>query len=79
MGYHHCPIEPSDWSDGPDDEGEPCPDCVDGVVNREAMRIDGIDYPAIVDQRCETCEGNGVIYPEPYEPYDPDYFDCEGY
>lgn len=73
MGYHHCPIEPNDWSDGPDDDGGPCPDCVDGVVNREVMQIDGIDYPAIDNQQCETCEGTGVIYPGLHGPYDSEY------
>ena len=73
MGYHHCPIEPSDWSDGPDDENQICPDCEEGKVNREAMTIDGIGYPAIVGQRCETCDGQGFIEIEPYEP---DWDDC---
>jgi len=51
VSYHHCPIEPSDCSDGQNDpEDEGCPDCVDGKINRDAMTIDGIVYPAIVDQ-----------------------------
>tara|TARA_B110000503_G_C6926232_1_gene320820 strand:- start:366 stop:575 length:210 start_codon:yes stop_codon:yes gene_type:complete len=62
MGYHHCPIEPNDWSDGPDyQEDKDCPDCDNGRVNREAMTIDGVCYPAIVDQKCETCDGCGTI------------------
>ena len=70
MGYHGCPIEPSDWSDGPDDgEYRECPDCVEGRVNREAMTIDGIAYPAIVDEKCETCDGSCFV-----ETYEPDYW-----
>ncbi len=62
MGYHRCPIEPNDWSDGPDyDEQNECPDCVQGRVNRDAMTIDGIEFPAIYDEKCETCDGSGVI------------------
>ena len=75
MGYHGCPIEPSDWSDGPDyGEDEDCPDCVEGRVNRDAMVIDGIAYPAIVDQKCETCDGLGYIV---RDPFDDDHFDYE--
>lgn len=62
MSYHHCPIEPSDCSDGQNDpEDEGCPDCVDGKINRDAMTIDGIVYPAIVDQTCEACDGYGTV------------------
>ncbi len=68
MGLHQCPIEPDDWSNGPDDpEDKPCPDCENGRVNRENCTIDGIKYPAIVDQECETCKGLGYI---PYDPTD---------
>ncbi len=71
MGFHGCPIEPSDWSDGPDyDEGDCCPDCDGGRVNREAMTIDGIYFHAIFDQKCETCDGQGFL-----EPHEPDYLD----
>ncbi len=75
MGYHHCPIEPSDWSNGPDDDSsEECPDCDSGRVNRPEITVDGITYPPIVDQKCETCDGNGFIEPSDYEP---DWLDLE--
>lgn len=69
MSYNHCPIEPSDWSDGPDDDGQfdECPDCDEGRFSREAIWIDGILYPAIVDQVCDTCGGNGIVFREPDE------------
>ena len=37
MGYHHCPIEPPDWSDGPDYAEGDCPDC-DGTGSSVAPR-----------------------------------------
>ena len=42
--------------------------------NRDAMVIDGIAYPAIVDQQCETCDGLGYIV---RDPFDDDHFDYE--
>ena len=73
MGYHHSPIEPGDWSYGPDyDEDDLCPDCDGGRVNRKAMTIDGIAYPAIVDAECETCGGTGLVE---HSDYEPDYLD----
>ena len=44
-----------------DPEDLECPDCEGGRVNRDAMTIDGITYPTIVDQRCETCDGEGFV------------------
>lgn len=64
MSYHHCQIEPDDWRDGPDDYGQfdECPDCDEGRFSREAMWIDGLYYPAIIDQVCDTCCGNGIVF-----------------
>ena len=47
MGYHHCPIEPSDWSDGPDD-GDVCERCYgDGLDDEET------------GEPCRDCGGSG--------------------
>lgn len=63
MGYHHCPIEPSDWSDGPNDEWE-CPECCgEGTVDEDA------------GQQCDRCGGLGYLEddgPDPAECYDPE-------
>lgn len=41
---------------------ERCPDCYgSGIYNREAMRMDGISYPAITGAWCQTCDGSGVV------------------
>ena len=55
MSYHHCPIEPSDWSDGNGDEGN-CPDCEGTGIY---VRSDDVE----VD--CRRCQGSGWIE-EPY-------------
>jgi hypothetical protein len=52
---------------GPDSREPDCPDCVDGIVNRPALRVNGIDYPAIVNQKCDTCDGHGFL--EAYDGY----------
>lgn len=56
MGYHGCPIEPSDWSDGPDYE-ENCRNC-------EGTGVIGDN-----DDTCPDCDGSGFV---PYEPMDDD-------
>ena len=56
MSYHHCPIEPSDWSDGPD-YGPECREC-EGVGSDEDENGKEI--------KCEHCGGTGV---EPYDDY----------
>lgn len=71
MGLHLTPNEPDDWANGPDyEEQMDCPDCVEGVVNHEAMTLDGIFYPAIVNQKCETCDGTGFVDPPEDDWYD---------
>ena len=63
MGYHHCPIEPSDWSHGPADEPEMlerCPKC-----HQEAEdQGDGT-------WKCTDCDWTGNE-PEWVEPSDPE-------
>jgi hypothetical protein len=56
------------WGE-PDDFDDQCPDCDDGTFSREEMVVDGIHYPAIVDQPCETCGGEGYIEYEPFEDH----------
>lgn len=63
MGYHHCPIEPPDWSDGPDYAEGDCPDC-DGTGL--------IDKDDDLDHTCPTCDGSGFL-PRDYDQFDDDY------
>lgn len=51
MSYHGCPIEPSDWSDGPQG-GDECRTC-DG-----AGEITGDDD---LDETCPSCGGSGFV------------------
>lgn len=45
-----------------------CPDCDgSGRYQRDAMKLDGISYPA-VDCDCEECDGTGQICDHCYEP-----------
>lgn len=51
------------WGD-PDEppETKDCEDCNGtGFFNREACTVDGIFYPAIINQKCETCKGDGFL------------------
>lgn len=74
MGYHRCPIEPSDWSDGPNDpEPVDCPDCEGtGRFSRDECVVDGIHYPAIHGKECDTCDGTGGVDPPECGPFDDD-------
>lgn len=58
MSYHHCPIEPSDWSDGPDDNS--CEHC--GGTGEP-------DADSLGETSCPKCHGKGYIE---YEPMDDD-------
>lgn len=64
MSYHHCPIEPSDWSDGPDDEPE-CPECCGDGIEDEITRA-----------ACTRCGGLGYLekddFYDPAEWHDPE-------
>ena len=58
MSYHGCPIEPSDWSDGPDDDS--CEECGGtGEPTKEGETC------------CQKCHGKGYHDPADYEPHDP--------
>lgn len=65
MSYHHCPIEPSDWSHGNGDDSctEVCPKC----------RSEEVDNPETNVWKCTECDWTGPepAYREP-EPFDPD-------
>jgi hypothetical protein len=52
MSYHGCPIEPSDWSDGPDDYGLECRAC-EGTG--EISNDDGSE------DTCPSCQGSGFV------------------
>jgi hypothetical protein len=59
MGYHHCPIEPSDWSEGPNEPPE-CPEC-----NGECEDAEG--------RSCSRCGGMGYLIDDDfYQDYDPE-------
>lgn len=61
MGFHGCPIEPNDWTDGPDYlEGDDCEHCGGTGFEDEDAGV-----------TCEHCEGQGVILHD-YEPWDDD-------
>ena len=61
MGYHHCPIEPDDWANGPNEpEGQECHTC------EGTGEIEG-DYDG-QEQTCPSCQGSGSV-----EPNEPDY------
>lgn len=61
MGYHHCPIEPSDWSNGPNDDDE-CPACGGDGWEDEDNHI-----------ACLRCHGHGFLMGDDQ----PDYLDYE--
>lgn len=61
MTYHHNPIEPSDWSDGPDEWPE-CDTCggegeVMGMVCYGGAPVERM-------QPCPDCNGKGFIEPD---------------
>lgn len=57
MSFHGCPIEPSDWTDGPDDSGD-CREC-EGCGTYQGD--DGAEHT------CESCGGTGFVEYEPFE------------
>lgn len=56
MSYHHCPIEPDDWANGPSD-----PDGVECHTCQGTGEIIGDDD---MERTCPTCDGCGFIEPE---------------
>lgn len=58
MGHHECPIEPDDWTNGPNyDEGVACPVC-------EGPGEDSIG------RGCRECDGTGFVPSPEYDPHD---------
>jgi DnaJ-class molecular chaperone len=52
VSYHHNPIEPSDWSYGPDELGDECATCHgDG----------GYEWDDGTMRVCESCGGSGWV------------------
>ncbi len=62
MGYHHCPIEPYDWANGPDDHE--CPRC-----NGE-----GLEFGETNPEPCMRCGGLGYLVDDGpfFGDYDPE-------
>jgi hypothetical protein len=64
MGYYHCPIEPNDWTDGPDyEEQVECSEC-----NGDG-ELAGDDN---ITETCRRCDGTSFVDPPEYEPFDDD-------
>ena len=65
MGFHPCPIEPDDWSNGPNDPiGRECMTCEGtGMINDENGE----------EKTCPSCHGDGEV------PYDPDDDEWNGH
>jgi DnaJ-class molecular chaperone len=61
MGLHLCPIEPSDWSDGPNDPEPNCPECEGtGTIIADDPRYHDLEVT------CPKCDGSGYVdLPEP--------------
>lgn len=57
MSYHHCPIEPPDWSDGPDYDGD-CREC------EGTGEVTGDDD---IERTCQACGGSGFVEREPLD------------
>ena len=71
MSYHHCPIEPDDWSNGPNDENMNalCPKCGHKIGNED-------DDAGAESFHCEDCGWTGqepTWEPDDYEPPDIDF------
>jgi DnaJ-class molecular chaperone len=66
MGLHLCPIEPPDWSDGPNEpELDECRDC-NGTGTIDADRPDCHD----AEMTCPKCGGDGYVAPPEYDDGD---------
>ena len=62
MGVHFCPIEPDDWSNGPD-----CgPECRECEGTGEICVNNGDDRD--VTETCPRCGGSGFVDLGDYEP-----------
>jgi DnaJ-class molecular chaperone len=61
MSYHHCPIEPSDWSDGPNELPD-CPEC-EGTGTREVTPIIAAwsEHGDREQEPCSRCNGKGYL------------------
>ena len=57
MSYHHCPIEPDDWANGPDEEGN-CREC-EGTGETVNDRDE--------EEPCRACGGSGLVDYEPFK------------
>lgn len=63
MGYHHNPIEPSDWSDGPDYlDGEACESCGGAGECMQMVCYGGLPTEEMRD--CPDCGGTGTMEPD---------------
>ncbi len=64
MGLHLCPIEPDDWTNGPNDpEPVECRECDGGGKITDEKGVENV---------CPRCDGYGVTDP-PEPDFEPDY------
>jgi DnaJ-class molecular chaperone len=61
MSYYHCPIEPSDWSDGPNDPPE-CPKCggYGWVIVKPTIPAYS-EHGDLEREQCPRCHGEGYL------------------
>ena len=55
MGYHHCPIEPNDWSYGPDEYDYGTEEC------RACEGTGEVSDDSGGERTCSSCDGTGFV------------------
>ncbi len=62
MSLHLTPNEPSDWTHGPDDDPDLCPEC-----GGEGMVIADSQIAHDLEVTCPRCSGSGVVDPPEFD------------